>query len=274
MIAVDLAERGALVTGGTRGLGRAVAMELTRAGATVYVTHRWGSVTEDELRGVFEAEGLPAPRCIEADAGSADDTRALMETIGEDGVKLEVIISNVALAKVAPTLSDLRKNALDLSLGYSAWPMVGLLQACEQVLGAFPRYLIGISSDGAQICHEGYDLAGVSKSAMETLCRYLAVRLKPRGVRVNVIRPGALDTESSRATFGEDAISRVQAQVGEVFLDPRAVARACVAMCSGLMDAVTGQVLVVDEGWSLVSPLSFVTGRARPFQFPSEGGGR
>jgi NAD(P)-dependent dehydrogenase (short-subunit alcohol dehydrogenase family) len=268
MMVSDLKGRGALVTGGTRGLGLAIAMELGRAGATVYVTHRWGSVSDDELRAAFAAEGIPAPRCIESDAGSAEDTRALMETIGGDGVPLDVMVSNVAVAKVVPTLDDLRKNALDLSLGFSAWPMVSLLQASEQVLGTLPRYLIGISSDGVNVCHDGYDLAGVSKSAMETLCRYLAVRLKPRGVRVNVIRPGALDTESSRATFGEAAIARVREQVGDVFLDPRGVARACLALCSGLMDAMTGQVLVVDEGWSLVSPLSLLTGREQPFQFP------
>ena len=60
------------------------------------------------------------------------------------------------------------------------------------------------------MCHEGYDFAGASKSVLETLCRYLAVRLKPQGVRVNAIRPGFIDTASFRATFGDEAVESIK----------------------------------------------------------------
>ena len=75
---------------------------------------------------------------------------------------------------------------------------------------------------------------------------------------MNAVRPGFLDTASSRATFGEERFERLLEGASGLLLDPRDVARACLALCSGLMDSVTGQVLVVDEGWSLTSPVAWL----------------
>jgi NAD(P)-dependent dehydrogenase (short-subunit alcohol dehydrogenase family) len=268
MITPGFQDMNVLVTGGTRGLGMAIGREFARAGATVFLTHRWGSVNEAELAAAFRAEGLAPPCIIEGDASDSEATRALMATIKQQVGALDVVVSNVAFAKLVSDLGDLKRSALDLSLGYSAWPIVDLVQAAQEVIGQYPRYVVGISSDGAEICHEAYDLVGVSKAVLETLCRYLALRLKPHGVRVNAIRPGFLDTASSRATFGDAVVEAIKEHVGELFLDPQGVARVCLALCSGYMDAVTGQVIVADEGWSLVSPLAYITGRGAPGAFP------
>jgi len=270
MITTDFKGAGVVITGGTRGLGKAIALEFSRAGATVFVTHRWGSVEEEELAKEFESESLKPPTMIECDASDAQATRELMAELKAHVSTLDVVVSNVAFAKIVQGVKDLKKNALDLSLGYSAWPLVDLLQTSEEVFGRYPRYALGISSDGGTVCHDGYDLAGVSKAVLETLVRYLALRLKRHGVRVNAVRPGFLDTASSRATFGDEVVEAASERVGELFLDPRLVARTCVALCSGMMDAVTGQVIVVDEGWSLVSPLAYLTGRGAPGAFPRE----
>jgi len=266
---MNLQSKSVLVTGGTRGLGKAIGLEFARAGATVFLTHRWGSVDEHELIAEFRAESLAAPHVVECDASDAEANRTLMATIKEHVGVLDVVVSNVAFAKVVRDIGDLKRSALELSVGYSAWPLVDLVQATQEVIGQFPRYVIGISSDGIEVCHDAYDLAGASKAALVTLCRYLALRLKRHGVRVNVIRSWFLDTVSFRATFGDAVADAVKERVGGMFLDPRGVARACLALCSGLMDAVTGQVIVVDEGWSLVSSLAYITGHGLPGEFPN-----
>ncbi len=268
MITDGLRAKSVLVTGGTRGIGKAIGLEFARAGATVFMTHRWGSVDEDELGAEFRVEGLAAPYIIESDVSDAQATRALMAQIKETVGTLDVVVSNVAFSKVVHDFRDLKRGALELSLGYSAWPLVDLIQAQHEVTGRFPRYAIAISSDGLEVCHDGYDLAGASKAVLETLCRYLALRLKEHGVRVNALRPGFFDTASARATFGDAIIEATKERVPGIFLDPQGVARACLALCSGLMDAVTGQVIVVDEGWSLVSPIAYITGRGLPGDFP------
>jgi NAD(P)-dependent dehydrogenase (short-subunit alcohol dehydrogenase family) len=256
-----------LVTGGTRGLGKAIGLEFARAGAAVFLTHRWGSVDEGQLNAEFSDEGLVVPHIIESDVSDAEATRALMATIKQEVGVIDVLVSNVAFAKIVRGVGDLKKNALELSLSYSAWPLVDLIQATQEVIGSFPRYVIAISSDGAGVCHPGYDLAGAAKAVLETMCRYLAMRLKQYGVRVNAIRPGFLDTASARATFGDTVVDTMKERDGSMFLDPGVVAPVCVALCSGLMDAVTGQVIIVDEGWSLVSPVAHVTGRGLPIEF-------
>jgi NAD(P)-dependent dehydrogenase (short-subunit alcohol dehydrogenase family) len=263
-----------LVTGGTQGLGKAIGLEFAALGATTYLTHRWGSADEDELRAEFKARAATEPHIVESDASDPEAVRDLMMLVKSEMGHLDVIVSNVSFSKIVKDISDLTKSALDLSLGYSAWPLVELIQAAHSILGSYPRYVLAISSAGGEICYDGYELAGVSKAVLETLCRYLALRLKHEGVRVNAIRPGLLNTASSRATFGEEVVEAVAQKMGDLFLESRAVAKTCVGLCSGWMDAITGQVIVVDEGWSLVNPIALVTGQGLPGSFPRKAGER
>jgi NAD(P)-dependent dehydrogenase (short-subunit alcohol dehydrogenase family) len=269
MITIDFRDMTVLLTGGTRGLGKAIGLEFARAGANVFLTHRWGSVDEDALRAEFREQRCTEPTVVECDASDPEANRHLISEIVEQTGAIEVVVSNVAFSKVVDEVADLRRRSLELSLAYSAWPIVDLVQATKEVGGRYPRYVIGISSDGGEVCHPGYDLVGVSKAVLETLCRYLAVRLKGDGVRVNAIRPGFLDTQSSRATFGDAAVEAAHERVAGLFVEPSVIAQACVALCSGLLDGLTGQVITVDEGWSLVSPLAFVNGQGLPGTFPT-----
>jgi NAD(P)-dependent dehydrogenase (short-subunit alcohol dehydrogenase family) len=267
---VDFRGAAVVITGGTRGLGRAIGMEFGRAGATVFLTHRWGSADEEELRAGFEAEGLPAPRIVESDVSDPAATRDLMRVVLESNVPLAALVSNVAFAQVVGDIRDLRRASLELSLRYSAWPVLEMLHAAREVLGRYPRHAVAISTDGSAVCHPGYDMVGVAKAALETLCRYLALHLRAEGVRVNAIRCGPLDTDSLRATFG-DGIVNTAVPSGSPWMDPRSVARACVGLCGGLMDGITGQVITVDEGASLLSPVMYMTGKGWPGPFPPGG---
>jgi NAD(P)-dependent dehydrogenase (short-subunit alcohol dehydrogenase family) len=268
VITIDLQETTVVVTGGTRGLGKAIGMEFARAGANVVLTHRWHSVDEAELRAEFRALRCAEPIVMECDASDPEATRDLVSAVLGTTGSIDVVVSNVAFSKVVDEVANLKRRSLELSLGYSSWPVVDIVQTTHELAGRYPRYVIGVSSDGGEVCHPGYDLAGASKAVLETLCRYLAIRLKGQGVRVNAVRPGFLDTQSSRATFGDAALDAAREGIAGLFVEPRVVAQTCLALCSGLLDGLTGQVITVDEGWSLVSPLAFVTRRGLPEAFP------
>jgi len=255
---ISLEGRAVLVTGGTRGLGRAIARSFAETGATVWVTHRWGSVDEEVLAADFARDELRPPVIAECDASDRSATDALLARMASAGEPLHAVISNVAFAKLVRGLDDLTRRAFDLSVGYSAWPLVDLVQASHAAFGAYPRYVIGVSSDADRWVHDGYELVAASKAVLESLCRYLAVRLRQDGVRVNAIAPGLVDSELLVDTFGAEVAADLRAR--GMMLDPARVARVCVALASGWMDAVNGQTLVVDEGWSRVSPLALLAG--------------
>lgn len=249
-----------VILGGTKGLGRAIGIECAKAGATACLSFKWGSANQTELLKAFER--LPAPLIIEADAGDPNALLNLMKQLHKmQHPKIDAIIHCVAFSKLVNHINDIKKNTLDISFKYSSLSFVESLKACHAVFHAYPRYAIAVSSDGSDICHPGYDLVGCSKAVLETLCRYLAVRLKDHNVNVNAIRPGLMETDSLKMTFGEGFIKKIKEENPDAFIDPKAVAKVCVALCSGLMDAVTGQVLNIDKGASLISPLSYFQNR-------------
>jgi NAD(P)-dependent dehydrogenase (short-subunit alcohol dehydrogenase family) len=140
-------------------------------------------------------------------------------------------------------------RSLIKSIEYSAWPVVAYTRALKEVFGRYPRYVVGLSSEGPEAFVVDYDFVAASKAVLETLCRYLSYRLSDQDVRVNVVRAGLVQTESLRATTGpafEELVSRLHME--RLYTPAHHVAGAVVALCSGLMDGVSGQVIRVDSG--------------------------
>jgi enoyl-[acyl-carrier-protein] reductase (NADH) len=250
MIPNDYTDKAVLITGGTKGLGLATGLVFGEQGAHVYLTHKWGSADETEIRDAFTRAGATlAPTIVEADASVDEDTLRLMEQIKEDHDRIEVFVSNVSFAQVATGIDSYKKRSLLTSMGYSAWPLVGYLQHIKKVFDHYPRYVLGTSCDGADTYYPGYDFVAASKVIMEVLCRYLATHFLKDDVRVNILRSRPVSTESLVATFGEKFEPFLKQYFSDdYFIEDREVAEAILALCSGLMDAVSGQVILLDRG--------------------------
>jgi NAD(P)-dependent dehydrogenase (short-subunit alcohol dehydrogenase family) len=245
----DLRGKCVLITGGTMGIGLATGLAFARQGARVTLTNKWGSVDEEVLRARFAAEGLEALRVISADASREEDTEALLAELHKDFEAVDVFVSNVSMALVVQTLDDYSKRSLFKSIEYSAWPFFDYTRRIHAVFGRYPRYVIGLSSGGPDHFHTNYDFVAASKAVLEVMCRYMNSRLFGEDIRINVVRARAVRTESLRSTFGsefEDFYER--ANMGRDFIEPEEVANAILALCSGLMDGVSGQVLMIDRG--------------------------
>ncbi len=244
----DYRGRAVLITGGTRGIGLATGLAFGKLGANVTLTHKWGSADEDAIFQAFADAGAPKPSIVEADAGSSEDTTALLEEIKKTHDKVDVFISNVAFAQIVKSMDDYQKRALLRSIDYSVWPMVEYTKQIKTIFGDYPKYVLGLSSIGPDKYTANYDFVASSKAVLETLCKYMAFRLGPEGVRVNVVRAAFVRTESLAATMGPECIPFIERFDPSMFVTVEEVADTILALTSGLMDAVQGQVVSVDHG--------------------------
>ncbi|MCB9676335.1 MAG: SDR family oxidoreductase [Alphaproteobacteria bacterium] len=243
------AGRTALVTGGTRGIGLATALALGERGADTVLTYAWGSADPEVVYSAFEQRGAPRPLLVQADVGRADDTAALMATLRDHVPGIDVFVSNASMAVLPESLDDYTERGLLQSVSYGAWPLVAYTRALHATFGRWPRYVVAMSSDGPDHYSYRYDFVAASKAVLETLVRYLTWHLRDEDVRVNAVRSRSVRTESFEATFGaglDDLARRFASE--RHFVEPEEVAGAVVALASGCMDAVRGQVLVIDRG--------------------------
>lgn len=239
-----------LVTGATRGIGLSIALAFGRRGASTVLTYRWGSADDEEVRAAFAAVGGPAPLIVQADAAEDEDTDQLLEQIKNELGRIDVFVSNVAGSVVVRDFASMTERALTKSIHYSSWPMFAHLQKMKAVFGRYPRYALALSSSGPDSYSPGYEFVAASKAVLETLCRYANYQLRNDDIRINVIRAGAIKTNSAVEMFGNELFDFLErlAPRGYQWLGMDDVANVAVALCSGLLDAVSGQVLSVDRG--------------------------
>jgi len=239
-----------LVTGGTRGIGLGTALAFAHLGASTILTYRWGNADEDEVRGRFAAIGAKAPLIVQADASENDDTVALLNEVKSKFGRVDVFISNVAGSVVVPDFESMTERALLKSISYSSWPTFAYLQQMKKILGHYPRYVVATSSPGPDTYNPGYEFVAASKAVLETLVRYTSYRLRNENVNINVVRAAALDTQSTREMFGDGLVEFFgrMAPAGFQMLKEDEVAKVILALCSGLLDGVKGQVVTVDRG--------------------------
>lgn len=245
----DFHDKAVVVTGGTMGIGLACGLAFGRAGAHCYLTHRWGSADEGEVRARFAEVGAPEPAIVEADASRDEDTVALLERVREHHDAVEVFVSNVCVVQATGGVGTYQRRALFKSLEYSAWPLVGYIDQMHRVLGRYPRYAVGISSDGPATYYQAYEYVAVSKAVMEVLGKYLTKHLSDEDIRINFVRTRNVLTESALSIHGQDYPEFTRRFGGEAhIIEAKEVGDAVLAMCSGLLDALNGQVVEVDKG--------------------------
>jgi len=244
----DLQGRNVLITGGTRGLGLATGLAFGRRGAQCTLTYRWGGFDEDDLQRQFRQVGAPAPFIVEADVSNTDDTRALISQLRDRCERIDAFVSGVSVAQKTSGIDDFKRSSLLRSMEYSVWPTIEYLQEIKKSFESLPRYVVGLSSAGPDQLVPNYDVVATCKAAMEAMFRYLAYRLADDDVRVNVVRTVYVRTDALSSTAGGDFVDFMERTMPELIVPAEPVADAVVALCSGLMDAVSGQVLMVDAG--------------------------
>ena len=248
---IDLTGKMALVTGGSRGIGRVCALRLAQAGADVIVNYVSAHAAAMEIAREVDALGRRAI-IIKADVSEEEDVRCMMEFIADKLGRLDILVSNAATGGFRPLLAATTRN-FHAAMDTNVLALIHLVQAALPLLerGEGRAKVVAVSSHGSHMALPMYGLIGGSKAALESVARHLTLEIGDRGVNVNIVKAGLVETDSTRRLPHADylfASRREKTMVGDRFLTAEDVADAVLFLCSSLSDMIQGETLTVDGG--------------------------
>lgn len=183
----------ALVTGGSRGIGKAIALRLARQSAgLVFVNYLQNDAAAQETKALIEAAGGKA-RLLKFNLAFPGEVEAMFQEIRQHTDRLDYMVHCAALTAFKP-LHTVRPNQWDLTLNVNARAFLLCVQGCLPLMPA--GTIVAISSTGSRRFNPNYGAMGATKAALENMVRYLAVELAPKNIRVNGVTAGLVDTES------------------------------------------------------------------------------
>ena len=238
-----------LVTGGSRGIGKAISRRFAALGARrIAIGYLRGDRAAEETAEELRSLGVE-PTLVR---GSVASTRVADEVAGLG--PLDVIVHSAATGVIRPALETEDKH-WDWTLSANARALLSLTRAAAPSMPAGSS-IVAISSLGSVRVLDDYALVGVSKAALEALVRYLAVELAPRGIRVNAVSAGIVETGALEHFPQKEAMLELGARnpVGRR-VTPEDVAGCVTFLCSPEAQMIRGHTLVVDGGWSLLASL-------------------
>lgn len=245
----DLEGKTAVVTGGGRGIGRAISLGLAERGANVVIAYFRNRQDAESTAADVEGHGVKS-LTVKCHVGEPARLDALFDEVAETFGRVDVFVSNAATGVIRP-IKDLDLKAWDWTMNANARALfLGALRS--RALMVEGGHVIALTSLGSTRVLPGYSVVGASKAAIESLVKYLAVELAPEGIRVNAVSPGVVDTGALKAFPMRDDMLEFQqkAPIADA-ITPEDVAETVMFLTSEAASKITGQTVVIDGGASL-----------------------
>jgi len=240
----------ALVTGSSRGIGKAIALKFAESGVNLVVNYIRHKGDAEETAHLIEKHGV---KCVVVKANVADDdhVKNMFELVKDVYGRFDFLVSNAASGVLKPVL-ELNARHWNWAMDINARALLTLAQQAVPLMAKGGR-IVAVSSLGSVRAVENYTAVGASKAALESLVRHLAVELGPKGINVNTLSAGAVDTEAlkkfpNRTEILDTALARTP--LGRL-TTPEDVADVSLFLCSDLANMISGQTIVVDGGYSI-----------------------
>lgn len=246
----DLSGKIALVTGSSRGIGKAIARELGSRGATVIINYLKNHTAAKTSVKELQADGIQSSR-IRAHVGDESAIGSLVEKIEEQFGRLDILVNNAA-SGVMRHAAELEPKHWDWTMSINARGPWMLSIAASRLMPIGSR-IINLSSPGAARVLPAYFAVGVSKAAVEAVTRYLAVELAPKGIAVNTVSAGYVMTDALNAFPDDLEVAKIAARptpAGRI-ITPKDVSNVVAMLCSPDAEMIRGQVITVDGGETL-----------------------
>ena len=241
----------ALVTGGSRGIGRGIALALAEQGADVAINYASSKEKAEAVAREVEAKGGEA-LVVQADVSRRNEVVAMFERIRQKWGGLDILVNNAGVLR-GGDFSEFSEQMLDEVLGVNLKGQFFCAQEAVKMMKSGGRIIniASISSGGMGVGFAQIEAYTASKGGVIGLTENLALDLGPKGINVNAIAPGAIDTDMSRGTSGdtemrEAILKRIpKGRIGK----PEDIGAAAVFLASDEADYITGVTLYVDGGW-------------------------
>ncbi len=246
---MTFAGKSVLVTGGSRGIGKSIALRFARLGASrVGIGYLRNDRAAEATAAELEQLGA-GPVLLRGNVGDPHRLEDMLSLVGP----LDVIVSNAATGVIRRTL-DLEEKHWDWTMNANARSLFTLSRLAAPTMKPGSS-IVALSSLGATRVLDDYVLVGVSKAAIEALVRYLAVELAPLGIRANAVSAGLVDTQALDSFRDRErmlAHFRERTPVGRL-VEPDDIAGAVCFLASPDASMIRGQTIVLDGGYSLVT---------------------
>ncbi|MCG6962454.1 MAG: enoyl-[acyl-carrier-protein] reductase FabL [Acidobacteria bacterium] len=252
---MDLKLRGkkALVTGSSRGIGRAIALSLAEFKVDVAINYLRQRSRAEETAAEIEARGAGA-LVVKGNVAKPEQVEEMFGHIRDAWGGLDILISNAASGVLRPA-TELTLHHFHWTMDINAAALLPLVQEFVKLPSAGEKTVVAVSSLGAIRAIRNYAAVGASKAALESMVRHLAAELAPQGVRINAVSAGTVDTDAlthfpNREEMLQASLERTPA--GRL-VSTQDVANTVVFLCTEFASMVHGQTIVVDGGYSILA---------------------
>lgn len=252
-VQVDFTKHVAFITGGSRGIGRAIAIRLASAGADIAINYLRNRTAAEETQHEIEAAGS---KCllIKGNVAETEKIPAMFEEIEATYGRLDILISNAASGVIKPAM-ELTQRHWNWTMDINAGAFLPLVQHSVRLMGEHGGKIVAVSSLGAVRAIPQYAAVGASKAALESLVRHLAVELASKKININILSAGVVDTDALSHFPHRDMIlenSKTRTPAGRL-VTPDDVADVALFLCSPMAKMIHGATIVVDGGYSILA---------------------
>jgi NAD(P)-dependent dehydrogenase (short-subunit alcohol dehydrogenase family) len=245
----------ALITGGSRGIGRELALRLAARGATAVINYRRNEEAANATLAELDRLGSQS-LAIRADLENLVELGAMFDQVAERFGRLDFFVSNAAASNFVDMM-ELKPSHLERTYNLNVRAFVIGTQRAAKLMQGGGRIVV-LSSYGSIRAYPTYANLGAAKAAIEAWTRYMAVELGPRGINVNAVNGGIIDTASSAFFYGTGRVAPLETVIPKI---PKRrmgtageVADCALFLLSPAAEYVTGSTLLVDGGLTAIAP--------------------
>lgn len=248
-----MTQKVALITGSSRGIGKATALRLANQGYDIVINYARSKSAAMEVANEIEALGRKV-LIVKANVGDVEKIKQMFSQIDETFGRLDIFVSNAASGVLRPAM-ELEESHWDWTMNINSKALLFCAQEAAKLMEKNGGgKIVSISSLGSIRYLKNYTTVGVSKAALEALTRYLAVELAPRNIIVNAISGGAVDTEALTHFPNRDELlaeAKEKTPAGRM-VEIEDMVNTVMFLLSDEASMIRGQTIIVDGGISLL----------------------